>query len=167
MTNRLFPALGVAIALACFAVNSASAEVCPKISVLPDATRLTDFEGTAAAQYRATMGQEVLQCVVKDGVAHARLKFKVTANLLPNADADTRKVEYFVVILNGDQVLAKQVYSLEIPFSSAKRSVTVDEKINRVDIPLASGRTAGDYQILVGFQLTREQVEYNRQNSGH
>ena len=164
MNSGTWIGLGFALILVNMsAVTARAAESCPHLGLLADASRLTDFEGTTSAQFRATLGGEALQCVVKDGVAHTRLKFKVTGNLQTDAKSDTRKVPYFVAVMQGTQVLAKQVYSIDIPFTGHERSVSVEERINRVDIPLASGKAATDYQVMIGFQLTREQVAYNRQ----
>jgi hypothetical protein len=164
MKSGTWIGLGAALILANMATLTAqAAETCPHLGLLADASRLTDFEGTTSAQFRATLGGEALQCVVKDGVAHTRLKFKVTGNLQTGAKSDTRKVPYFVAVMQGSQVLAKQVYLLDIPFTGHERNVSVEERVNRVDIPLASGKAAGDYEVMIGFQLTREQVAYNRQ----
>ena len=155
---------GTALILAgALSAAAQAAETCPHLALLADASRLTDFEGTTSAQFRATLGGEALQCVVKDGVAHTRLKFKVVGNLQTNAKSDTRKVPYFVAVMQGAQVLAKQVYSVDIPFTGHERNVSVEERVNRVDIPLAHGKAAADYQVMIGFQLTHEQVDYNRQ----
>ena len=164
MNSGTQTAFAAALILAgAWTATAQAAETCPHLGLLADASRLTDFEGTSSAQFRATLGGEALQCVVKDGVAHTRLKFKVTGNLQTDAKSDTRKVPYFVAVMQGSQVLAKQVYSLDIPFAAHERNVSVEERVNRVDIPLASGKAATDYQVMIGFQLTREQVDYNRQ----
>ncbi len=146
--------------------HAAAAQSCPHLGLLADASRLTDFEGTSNAQFRASLGNEALQCVVKDGTVHMRLKFKVTGALQGAAKNDTRKVPYFVAVMQGSRVLAKQVYSVDIPFSGNARSVSVEEHINRVDIPIEKGWSADDYEVMLGFQLTRDQVNYNRQNAG-
>ena len=163
MNSTTWFGLAVAALAAGSLTTAAAAERCPHLSLLADASRLTDFEGAGNAQFHATLGGEALQCVVKDHVVHTRLKFKVTADLKSGAKPDTRKVPYFVAVMQGSQVLAKEVYSVDIPFSGRARKVSVEERVNRVDIPLAQGKAAGDYQVMIGFQLTREQVDYNRQ----
>jgi hypothetical protein len=154
----------LAASVAAMALSSAAfgADACPKLSVLADATRVTSFENTRVIQYRATISGEALQCVVDDDVAHTRLKFKVAGTLAASAKASARKVDYFVAVLDGETVLAKQVYSLTLPFNAKTRAVEVEEKIKRVDIPVADGKSADDYHVLIGFQLTREQLAYNR-----
>ena len=161
-------ALGAALLAAGTLTANAKAKpqaTCPHLGLLTDTTRLTDFEGTPAAQFKATMGGEALQCVVKGRVVHLRLKFKVVGNLQANAKSNTRKVPYFVAVMQGSQVLAKVVYSVEIPFTGSARTVSVEERVNRVDIPIGKGWAADDYEVMIGFQLTRDQVTYNRQNA--
>jgi hypothetical protein len=142
-----------------------SAGACPHLGLLADTNRLTEFDGGTSAQFKATLGSEASQCVVKSGIVHLRLKFKVIGTLADNAKRDTRKVPYFVAVMQGSQVLAKQVYSLDVPFAGNARTVSVEERVNRVDIPIGKGWTSDDYEVMIGFQLTRDQVDYNRQNA--
>lgn len=144
---------------------SASSTACPHVGLLADTNRLTEFDGTPKAQFKATLGGEAAQCVVKGGVIHLRIKFKVTGTIPDDAKNATRKVPYFVAVMQGSQVLAKEVYSLEIPFSGSARTVGVEERINRVDIPIGKGWASDDYEVMLGFQLTHDQVDYNRQNA--
>ena len=144
---------------------AAAAPACPHLGLLADTNRLTEFDGTTSAQFKATLGGEASQCVVKGKVIHLRLKFKVTGTIADNAKHDTRKVPYFVAVMQGSQVLAKQVYSVDVPFAGSARTVSVEERINRVDIPIGKGWTSDDYEVMIGFQLTRDQVDYNRQNA--
>jgi hypothetical protein len=65
------------------------------------------------------------------------------------------------VIANG-QVIEKKIFELNLPFSGSDRQVFVKETIARIDIPIASGKQAEDYSVTIGFQLTEEQVAYNR-----
>jgi hypothetical protein len=145
---------------------SASAGACPHLGLLADTNRLTEFDGSTNVQFNATIGGEASQCVVKDRIVHLRLKFKVTGTLADNAKRDTRKVPYFVAVMQGSQVLAKQVYSVDVPFSGNARTVSVEERVNRVDIPIGQGWASDDYEVMLGFQLTHDQVDYNRKNAG-
>jgi hypothetical protein len=147
------------------AKSKPSAAACPHLGLLADTNRLTEFDGTTSAQFKATLGGEASQCVVKGKVIHLRLKFKVTGTIADNAKRDTRKVPYFVAVMQGSQVLAKQVYAVDLPFSGSARTVSIEERINRVDIPIGKGWTSDDYEVMIGFQLTRDQVDYNRQNA--
>ena len=144
-----------------------AAAACPHLGLLADTGRLTELDGASKAQFQATLGGEASQCVVKGKVVHLRLKFKVTGTIAETAKRDTRKVPYFVAVMQGSQVLAKQVYFVEIPFSGSARTVSVEERVNRVDIPIGKGWASDDYEVMIGFQLTRDQVDYNRQNANN
>ena len=170
MTYGKTVALGMALlaagALTAAAKPAPAAQGCPHVGLLADASKLTDFEGATKAQFQADIGGEALQCVINGGVVHLRVKFKVIGSLqAADAKTDTRRLPYFVAVMQGSRVLAKQVYSVEIPFTGGARTVSVEERINRVDIPIEKGWTADDYEVMLGFQLTREQVAYNRQAS--
>ena len=69
---------------------------------------------------------------------------------------------YFVAIISDGQVIGKEVFKMAIPFANGKRKISVKEQIARIDIPVADDKTADDYSVTIGFQLTAEQVDYNR-----
>jgi hypothetical protein len=56
---------------------------------------------------------------------------------------------------------------VEFPGNLTRVALRDDDPPVTVDIPLPAGRAATDYQILVGFQLSPDELEYNRrrQNS--
>src|SRR6185436_17969014 len=110
-------ALGAALVaagtLTADAKGQPAAQACPHLGLLADTNRLTEFDGTTTAQFKATLGGEASQCVVKGKVVHLRVKFKVTGTIADNAKRDPRKIPYFVAVMQGTHVLAKQVYSVE------------------------------------------------------
>ena len=56
--------------------------------------------------------------------------------------------------------LKKPVFDSDVEFPTNTNRVQFSETIG-VDIPLKPGETSNDYSILVGFQLTEEEVTYN------
>ncbi len=136
------------------------AERCPSISVLGDATRITQMAGSKI-DLKAEIQAPSLACTVAGGTANARLSFNVKSAIAPTSDIAPRSVPYFVAIIEGGEVIAKEVFDLKLNFT-ADRMLKVKESVAKIDIPIAPGKEAQDYSVTIGFQLTEEQAEYNR-----
>jgi hypothetical protein len=71
-------------------------------------------------------------------------------------------VPFFFTIVGPDgSIRAKEVFDSPIEFQKGRRRAGVFEEIEQV-IELGKEETGASYEIIVGFQLTREQLERNR-----
>ena len=134
---------------------------CPSISILSDATRITQMKN-GRIDLKAEIREPEIACTVANGKAKSKLSFWVKSAIAPTSDVAARNVPYFVAIIVEGQVIGKEIFDLALPFEGTDRKLMVKEKIARIDIPVAEGRKAEDYAVTIGFQLTPEQVEYNR-----
>ena len=135
--------------------------VCPSISILADATRVTVMQ-SGKIDLKAEIRTPELGCTVAGSTAKARLSFWVKSAIAPEAAVNTRTIPYFVAIIANGKVIAKEIFDLKLAFTPAERKLLVKEQIARIDIPLAQGKVAEDYSVTIGFQLTEEQANYNR-----
>jgi hypothetical protein len=136
------------------------ASACPSINVLTEATRITKFEN-GKIDLKAEIRDPEIGCTFAGKTAKSQLSFWVKSAIAPTSTVASRSVPYFVAIIANGNIIGKEVFTLSLPFSN-DRKVWVKEKVSRIDIPIATGKTADDYSITIGFQLTPEQVEYNR-----
>ena len=134
---------------------------CPSVSILTDATRLTQMQA-GRIDLKAEIREPALTCSLAGQTTKSQLSFWVKGAISPNSDIAPRSVPYFVAIIAEGQVIGKEVFSMAIPFANGKRKISVKEQIARIDIPVADGNRAEDYSVTIGFQLTEEQVNYNR-----
>jgi len=133
---------------------------CPSVNVLPDAVRITQMSN-GKVDLKAEIREPAIACSLVGGNAKSKLSFWVKSAIAPNSGVAARSVPYFVAIIVDGEVIGKEVFQLALPFK-ADRKLMVKEKIARIDIPVAHGRTPEDYSVTIGFQLTPEQVNYNR-----
>jgi hypothetical protein len=136
------------------------AERCPSISILGDATRITQMAG-GKIDLKAEIRDPSLSCTVEGGTANAALAFNVKSAIAPTSEIAPRTIPYFVAIIMNGEVIAKEVFDLKLNFTS-DRMLKVKESVAKVAIPLAEGKEAQDYSVTIGFQLTEAQAEYNR-----
>ena len=136
------------------------AERCPAISILGDATRITQM-AAGKIDLKAEISEPTLACSVAGGTANAQLSFHVKSAIAPTSEVAPRTIPYFVAIIANGEVIAKEVFDLKLNFT-ADRMLKVKESVAKIDIPIAAGKEAQDYSVTIGFQLTEAQAEYNR-----
>ncbi|MFM9971963.1 MAG: hypothetical protein ACKVQK_26585 [Burkholderiales bacterium] len=139
----------------------AKPQTCPSISILADATRLAVMQ-SGQVDFAAEIRKPALACTLSGGTAKSQLSFWVKSAISPTGQVGERSVPYFVAIIVNGQVIGKEIFNLKLPFSAAERKVLVKESVARIDIPIEKGKTAEDYSVTIGFQLTEEQAAYNR-----
>jgi hypothetical protein len=68
---------------------------------------------------------------------------------------------YFVAVTNADnQILAKDIYAAPFGYGADDTQLMISERITQM-VPITGGNP-GTYRVLVGFQLSSEEVAYNR-----
>ena len=84
------------------------------------------------------------------------------ATRAPNGGAVSYKVPYFVAVSQFDRLLAKKLYVAEFSFAPGQTTATFSESADAIDVSAGKDKKTFDYVILVGLQLTKEQLDYNR-----
>lgn len=80
----------------------------------------------------------------------------------PNGGGANYKVPYFVAISQFDRILAKKVYSIDFAFAPGETTTTFTDTVKSADVAAAKDKKTFDYIVLVGLQLTKEQLDFNR-----
>jgi hypothetical protein len=147
--------------------------LCPTAAVLVPVSALTVFRENGPADPSGEL-YTVWLTNVKTGCdydkdsrstnSHIRLQF--TAQRAPSAAAANYRVPYFVsVTQGGDRIMTKKVYFTDVPFPAGEATVKFEQPIDAINIKPQRGGKVGEYQILVGLQLTHAQLEYNTKNN--
>jgi hypothetical protein len=172
-TTVILTATAVAFTAGC-ASDKDKAPACPDVAVVTDASTVTRFapgpgRDLLDVDLQAEIADLVTACKDKekrDGrpVAKVAVAPVVVVSRGPANQNRTPRVQYFVSVVDGDQrILQKQIYDLAVDFTENRTRVVIrdDDPPIVVDIPNASGVARG-YRILVGFQLTPDELTYNR-----
>jgi hypothetical protein len=80
----------------------------------------------------------------------------------PNGVATSYKMPYFVAVSQADRILAKKTYMVNFDFAPGQTVATFSDTVQSADVSAAKDKKTFDYLILVGLQLTKEQLDYNR-----
>jgi hypothetical protein len=172
---RAATAAGLLIALALSAGCSSDerADVCPRVAVLSEAGTLTRFAPGSGRDildidFQAQVGDLLARCTFPD----VKGKRQVVVQLAPvfvvsrgaaNADGKA-SFTYFVSVVRTEQILSKQQFEVVVEFPGNRSRIAVqdDDPPIVIDIPLPYRKAEYEYEVLVGFQLTAEELEDNR-----
>jgi hypothetical protein len=146
--------------------------VCPVTAVLSDATTVTKFRpGTPAGSrdpatvvFTAEMSQAMLLCDYdrQNNRLQVDVEFAVKATRGPAAQGAEPQLDFFVAIVDADNnVISKTVFHGQ-PEMRGRMTNTYTQSVDNFPVPLAMDKRPYDYEILTGFQLTPDELAYNR-----
>jgi hypothetical protein len=145
---------------------------CPTPGILEDAETVTSFDGKgqqpANVVSRVTISNIQLKCQYKslhkmpNKQVKAAIEFDMAVELGPAASQGPVTVPYFVAVTRNTQaILAREQYSRTFDVR-AGGAATVREKVDDVEIPLASKATGANYEVIVGLVESEDQLARNR-----
>jgi hypothetical protein len=76
--------------------------------------------------------------------------------------AATYRVPIYVATTTEGRIIKKDVYSVQFSFEAGQAATEFTQSVNAIPLKVEQDKRAADYGILVGFQLTRAQLDYNR-----
>jgi hypothetical protein len=135
---------------------------CPAAGVLADTDRidLADSSGRLAYQAEMLGARSTCRYTARDAF-EAELELHVAVRGLEGAGGRA-VLPYFVAVTAADrQVVRREARTVAIELGAGRRTVE-RVRIEDIRITVAEGMTGADYEILVGFQLTPEQLARNR-----
>ena len=143
--------------------------ICPTVGVLADASALRVFgEGAARSKENIAydlefMRANLLECELQEQEMTAVIRFEARTKTGPAGAANEYKYSYFVALLAPDgAVVNKTIQPATAKFKSGKSETFFAEEYDDIAFTVPEGADGLGYEILIGFQLTREQAEYNR-----
>jgi hypothetical protein len=161
---------------ACGAFDRSPPPVCPRIGILADAASMVKFRpgqgrDLTDVEHEAEILSVDRTCELRDKGAAVEVVITVqmAASRGPAApEATTIALPYFVAVVEraSQRIVGRESIAGQVELPPGRRRAGVGEEITE-RIPLSAGRSPADYEILVGLQLTEEQLEYNRRRRGY
>jgi hypothetical protein len=142
---------------------------CPRAVVGENAGRLTRFSGAgkdaANVVFKAEIGDLTGTCGYDDNTIDVDMQVQLIATRGPAATQDTAKFNYFVAVARNDKtILSRDSFDAEIELPADKTKNGTADEIQQT-IPLPKGETGADLTIIVGFEMTPDELEYNRKEA--
>ncbi len=143
---------------------------CPLLGVLYEGARKVEFavpgqERYANIAYTGEMEgvRGLCRYVDADPIAMS-IEVDMAFGRGPASTADRHAYRYWVAVARRGQLpIEKQYFDVDVRFQRDQPVVRRTEQIEHIVIPRATAETSGDnFEILVGFELTEEQIAFNR-----
>jgi hypothetical protein len=171
--NTLRPALLVGIlALGLGSCGSTPKGLgCPAAAVLVPTSSLTTFRQGAGLRgdpagelYTISVTSVETSCDVdaENGTSDSSLDIDFRATRVANGEPASYKVPYFVAVTQGSRVLDKRIAWIDFAFAAGEAASQFRERVDSTVVTLENGKKPYDYELLVGLQLTHDQLEYNK-----
>ena len=145
----------------------------PNVNILPDAARLIQYQpGDGRDLTDVTLDARINDVMIgckatRSGKFYTgmdvRLRIIIDAERGPADRTRAAELSYFIAMTQFyPKPQAKQIFSARLQFPGNRTKITVVEQDVNVTIPLRAGEIGANFDVVVGFDLTREEVEDNR-----
>jgi hypothetical protein len=147
---------------------------CPEYFVLEDAASITQFRDGPGRDItdvlaRAQIGEMQLGCItnIDNDTNAGKMIIEITpvvaAEMGPANTTQTASLPYFIVVTDVNKnILYREPLSMKVSFRGNKTQVVILPAPTTVEIPITPEIRNNYYRVYSGFELTREQAEYNR-----
>ena len=144
---------------------------CPTVQIVDELSSLSEFTGSTRTEpnliSRVNLNQVESSCAFIDGQIALDLRLAFEGALGPKAkksssDKPLFSYPFFVAVTNPSGViLAKEIFSASMTYERNEDSHTYFENMRQL-IPISDRENAHRYKVMLGFQLSEEQLKYNR-----
>jgi len=146
---------------------------CPPILVLKDTAMMTSFNPGSGRDitdisFAGRISDFRAECVYEKDLSKVEIKMSVVFILTRGAGNRNRRVgfRYYVAMPHfHPRPEGKKVFVKETEFQGNRARLGLVEEVN-LEIPIEANVKREQYRIFIGFQLTDEQVKYNRSRLG-
>jgi predicted small secreted protein len=149
---------------------------CPPVSVRPDLARMTDFYNPAKTDSASIASEASIRevkniCRTENGLLVMQIDLVFDARTGPKArvqptDKPSFAYPYFIAVTDQTgTVLAKEVFAASIAFGADQEQAAQGETVFQT-MPFPDSGRGQSYNVVVGFQLTPEQLAYNNRAQG-
>ncbi|MGB0720053.1 MAG: hypothetical protein ACPGRX_06245 [Bdellovibrionales bacterium] len=145
---------------------------CPTIEIVDELSMLHEFTNPKTASDGDLISKVAVQeaqsgCAYTDGSVTVDLKLAFNGMLGPKGRTTPNEKPFFsypffvAVTSSGGKILAKEVFSAALTYEPGQNTQNYTETMRQI-IPADSRAKGKSYKIMVGFQLTQDQLAYNR-----
>ncbi|PWC62534.1 hypothetical protein TSH7_04275 [Azospirillum sp. TSH7] len=145
---------------------SEAALACPKVNIVRDLQEVTVFrpggKDLTDLESRAALVDFTGSCDYTSNGVTVNVNVYLVAERGPALPGNTAKYQYFVALAQPDDTLvSKAFFDTDVTFVPGQPRAGTREELTP-KIPLPKDANAKDWKIYLGFQLTPEQLNFNR-----
>lgn len=150
------------------------ASPCPQVEIVDDLSSLSDFTNPKEMSAdslisRVDLNSAESTCKLASTSAVVDLKVVFNGKLGPKARQKSSDKPFFsypffiAVTAPSGKIMAKEIFSASLSYGANQNTHAYFENLRQI-IPISGKDNAKNYRILVGFQLSPDQLAYNRAN---
>lgn len=146
--------------------DSKPANDCPVVGITPDLGNITQFRDNQIVS-ETIISSVKPTCIKDDKAVTVRLAINFKGRLGPVGlkDASTEanySIPYLVAVVSpkGD-IISKDIFAITMIYTKGQSEQAVPDLLEQI-IPLGAGEKPTDYKIMLGFQLTDQELAFNR-----
>lgn len=151
---------------------SVGGESCPQVKGLADLATISQFSSSGEMTPDKMISDTKLEkidskCTIAGNSVSVELELNFTGVLGPVGVKDldgqaNYTYPYFLSVISPDgKILSKDVFALSMVYENGQIAYHRQDKLRQV-IPLMTGQNANQFQIMIGFQLSEQELAYNR-----
>ncbi len=139
---------------------------CPKVSIIRDLSEVTVLRpggrDLTDLESRAALADFAGNCEYTSTGVTVNVNVFLIAERGPAMKSDSAKYQYFVALAKPDDSIVSKVYfDTDVTFPAGQPRAGSKEEL-APKIPLPKDANAKDWKVYLGFQLTPEQLAFNR-----
>jgi hypothetical protein len=138
---------------------------CPAVEVISSLNRMVQFRGAERGQnevsFVARIGDVRSRCTYEESNVTTDLSITFVGNRGPaGANLPSAEINYFVAVIDAQRhIITKQNFSDRLVFDNRGEARIADDLQEK--LPTNPLKSASDHSVIVGFQLTADQINLN------
>ena len=151
-----------------FSRNNSKELTCPKPMILADAISITEFEDFGFNDesniiYRARIDRIDYECNIEPNYTMGNILIIGTLSLGQDAQNNFYTLPAFVAVINKNkEVISRSYVDINVSIPEGATLARFEFLLEDFKLNFERSKNTSDYQILVGFKLTADQVEFNK-----
>ena len=143
---------------------------CPRVSVIEDGSKLVRFTGAGKSANDIEMTAEITKyrgsCYYDkdDKTMEVKVSIGIDAAAGPAFVEGPHRIDYFVAIPAFNHPDGKKIFPLKLDIPTDPKGIHIDDGDVTLSFPVKDIKKLEAYEIFVGFQLTPEELDYNRKH---
>lgn len=147
---------------------------CPQVEIVDDLSSLSDFttpkntvKSNLISRVDLKSAESACKLASKSAVVDLKLIFQGTLGpkgRQRNSDKPFFSYPFFVAVTSpSGKIMAKEIFAASLTYGANEKTHTYYEELRQI-IPISRKESANRYKILIGFQVTPDQLAYNREH---
>ena len=140
---------------------------CPSVSVVSEASSATVFvskEGRDLTdiEFEAGIDRVEHSCIYNRQMVTVNTLIRINSIRGPRSGITESALNFFVAVVDKEEnILGRERFEAKLRYSEQEQRSAIVEEIEQI-IPIRPNYRGLDYRILIGFELSPSQLQYNR-----